>query len=71
MSDPRNLIHLIFEGVHPPEGKAGPLMPGFAGALTDQQTVDLVGYLRSHFTDQPPWKNVNDAVNELRRERAQ
>jgi nicotinate dehydrogenase subunit B len=71
MSDPRNLIHLVLEGVRPPEGKPGPFMPGFAGALTDKQTADLVAYLRGHFTDQPAWKDVDGAVAEVRRGSAQ
>jgi mono/diheme cytochrome c family protein len=45
-------------------------MPGFAGALTNQQAADLAGYLRSQFTDQPPWNNVEDAVATVRREQA-
>jgi mono/diheme cytochrome c family protein len=70
MPDPRNLIHLVFEGIRPPEGEPGHLMPGFAGALTDQQTADLVTYLRTNFTDQPPWNNVQDTVTKVRREHA-
>jgi mono/diheme cytochrome c family protein len=46
-------------------------MPGFAGALTDKQTADLVAYLRGHFTDQPAWKDVDGAVAEVRRGSAQ
>lgn len=71
MPDPRNVIHLIFEGVRPAEGEAGPRMPGFAGALTDQQTADLVTYLRGRFTDQPAWNDVKGAVGDVRGSGAQ
>jgi mono/diheme cytochrome c family protein len=70
MPDPRNLIHIMFSGIHPPDGTKGHWMPGFAGALTNQQAADLAGYLRSQFTDQPPWNNVEDAVATVRREQA-
>jgi mono/diheme cytochrome c family protein len=70
MPDPRNLIHILLAGIHPPEGAAGHWMPGFAGALTDQQTAELVGYLRGQFTDQPRWNNVDGTVDAVRREQA-
>ena len=34
------------------------MMPGFADALTDQQMAALVGYLRRHFSDRPPWPDL-------------
>ena len=37
-------------------------MPGFAGALTDQQVIALMTYLRSNFTDKPAWTGVDEAV---------
>jgi mono/diheme cytochrome c family protein len=57
MPTPRNLIHIIREGIVPPDGEAGAWMPGYAGALTDEQLADLVTYLRST-TGKPPWPDV-------------
>ena len=37
-------------------------MPGFAGALTDEQVTALVQYLRVEFGRKPEWSNVDRAV---------
>lgn len=67
--DPRNLLHIILEGIHPTEGEAGPLMPDFAGALTNDQIGTLVAYLRSHFTTRPAWTDIDKRLTELRTSR--
>jgi mono/diheme cytochrome c family protein len=64
--DPRNLLHIILEGIHPAEGEAGPVMPDFAGALTNGQIATLVAYLRSHFTTRPAWADVDKRLTEIR-----
>ena len=56
MPDPRNLIHVIMDGIEPPAGTPAALMPGFADALTDRQVVALAKYLRATFSDQPAWR---------------
>jgi mono/diheme cytochrome c family protein len=63
--DPRNLLHIILEGIHPTEGEAGPLMPGFAGALTNAQIGTLAAYLRSHFTTRPAWTDIDKRLTEV------
>ncbi len=68
--DPRNLLHIILEGIHPTEGEAGPLMPDFAGALTNAQIGTLVAYLRSHFTTRPAWTDIDKRLTEIRASRA-
>jgi mono/diheme cytochrome c family protein len=67
--DPRNLLHIILEGIHPTEGEAGPLMPAFAGALTNAQINTLVAYLRSHFTTQPAWTDIDKHLSGVRSSR--
>ena len=67
--DPRNLLHIILEGIHPNEGEAGPLMPGFAGALTNAQIGMLLEYLRSHFTTRPAWTDIDKRLSEVRASR--
>jgi mono/diheme cytochrome c family protein len=66
MPDPRNLIHVVRDGIEPPVGAPAALMPGFADALTDQQIATLVNYLRSNFTDRPAWNDVEGAVRKIR-----
>ncbi|WEX09700.1 cytochrome c [Chelativorans sp. AA-79] len=63
--DPRNLIHIIEQGVQPPEGRPGPYMPGFEGALTQEQMVALTSYLRERFTDLDPWEDLEGAATEI------
>ena len=64
--DPRNLIHVILDGVRPVDGEAGPIMPGFAGALTDEQVASLASYIRAHYTKQPAWTDLTRAVHDIR-----
>jgi len=61
---PRNLIHILLEGIHQPDGEAGPLMPPFAGALTDAQMAAVINFVRVNFSGQPAWSGVE---NEIRR----
>jgi mono/diheme cytochrome c family protein len=62
---PNNLIHIILEGIVPREGSAGPWMPAFEGSLTEQQTADLVTYLRARFGNGPAWKDVAGRVKSI------
>lgn len=66
--DPRNLIHVILGGVTTPDAAAAPLMPGFGHILTDQQVADLAGYLRTRFSGQPTWNDVEGQVARIRSE---
>lgn len=59
---PLNLVRIIEDGVKPPEGRPGRYMPGFAGALTNDQMVALATYLRGRFTGLEPWADVADVV---------
>ena len=65
--DPRNLIHVVLDGVHPAEGEAGPIMPGFAGNLTDSQIAALVSFVRARYSDRPAWSGVETTIAEARR----
>lgn len=62
LPEPRNLIKIIREGITPAAGEPGRSMPGYAGALTDEQITALVHYLRADFTKAPQWRNVQDEV---------
>jgi hypothetical protein len=41
-------------------------MPDFAGVLNDQQLAELLVYLRSRFSDKPPWSNVDADIRAAR-----
>jgi mono/diheme cytochrome c family protein len=63
---PRNAVHIIIDGIHPPIGQAGPIMPSFSGALTDAQIAAVVTYLRATFSDRPAWTNIADEIRRAR-----
>ena len=62
LPEPRNLINIIRNGITPAEGEPGRWMPGYAGALTDEQVTALVDYLRADFAKAPAWRNARDEV---------
>jgi mono/diheme cytochrome c family protein len=64
--NPRNIINVTLHGLHPPEGERGSIMPGFAGALSDEDLAALLGYLRARFSDQPPWPDVSKDIEQAR-----
>jgi mono/diheme cytochrome c family protein len=64
--DPRNAIRIVVEGIQPRPGESGAQMPGFAGELTEAQTVAVVDYLRRRFSDRPRWAGVGDSVRRIR-----
>lgn len=65
---PRNLIHIIQDGIIPPGGERGRFMPSFAGALTDEQMAALLTYVRTDLGKQPAWRDVRDHVQRVRQE---
>jgi nicotinate dehydrogenase subunit B len=66
LPSPGNLIRIILQGMAPPDGERGPFMPGFAGALTDDQVASVVTYLRATYTDRPAWTNVDREVRKAK-----
>lgn len=56
--DARNVLHIVLDGIWPEAGEKGPLMPGFEGALTDEQLVSLLGYMRVHFAKRSAWGDI-------------
>jgi mono/diheme cytochrome c family protein len=65
--NPRNVINVVLAGLPAAaDGEMGPIMPGFAGAMTDQQLANLLEYLRSRFSDRPPWPDIATDVREAR-----
>jgi mono/diheme cytochrome c family protein len=68
--DPRDALRVVVDGVHPESGEAGAIMPGFGGALTDEQIAAVVDYARARFSAAPRWINVADTLRKIRREDA-
>jgi mono/diheme cytochrome c family protein len=64
--DPRNLIHVINEGIQPPEGVPDRSMPAFGRSLSDTDLIDLVAFMRLNFSKQPAWKDVAAQVGRIR-----
>jgi mono/diheme cytochrome c family protein len=60
---PANFIHIVRDGIHPPNGQRGPIMPGFEGALTNQQITTLANYVRQQYSQKPAWQNVEKTVS--------
>ena len=56
--DPRNVIHIVFDGIRPPRGALQRSMPEFGASISDADIVDLLKYVRWHFTDRPAWEDV-------------
>jgi mono/diheme cytochrome c family protein len=42
-------------------------MPGFADSMSDAQIAALLTYLRSRFSQQPAWSDLDSVVAEARR----
>jgi mono/diheme cytochrome c family protein len=65
--DARNVVNVVLSGVRPVEGERSPIMPGFAGSMNDDQIAALLNYLRTRFSSQPAWTNVEKTVADARR----
>ena len=57
--DPRNVIHIVFDGIRPPRGATQRSMPGFGASISDGDLADMLKFLRWHFSDQPPWEDID------------
>jgi mono/diheme cytochrome c family protein len=65
--DPRNLANIVLDGVRPVEGERSPIMPGFAASMNDGEIVALLNFLRSRFSKEPAWSDVEKTVEDARR----
>jgi len=55
----------VLDGIAPSGGRAGPLMPGFAGAFTDAQLASLLRYLRAHYSPGPAWRDLDGTLRSI------
>ena len=64
--NPHNLVNVVITGIPAAAGERGPIMPGFAGVLTDEQLAELIRYVRSRFSDKPQWADIASDVRDAR-----
>jgi mono/diheme cytochrome c family protein len=63
---PKNLVNVILYGLPAADASTAPVMPGYAGAMSDAQVVELVKFLRAALSSEPPWDRVEAIVHEAR-----
>lgn len=66
VESPDNLIRITLEGVSVKSGLPGVMMPGFATALSDEDMVSLLSFMRRTQSTEPPWPNLAERVRQLR-----
>jgi mono/diheme cytochrome c family protein len=59
---PRNLVNVILYGLPATAGETSPVMPGFAGALSQREVVQLATWMRARFSERAPWPDVERHV---------
>jgi mono/diheme cytochrome c family protein len=64
---PRNVLHVILNGIARRPGESGPFMPPFDGTLTDAQIVEITAYIRDRFSGAPAWSNIADELGKIRK----
>lgn len=67
-SEPRDAIQIMLQGLRPPVGPRGPIMPAFADLLNDAQIGALAAYIRARYSDEPAWPGLDRAVAQARKE---
>jgi mono/diheme cytochrome c family protein len=61
-----NLVNIVLYGLPAVEAARAPIMPGFAGAMSDAQVVALSRYLRARFSDGRPWTDIAKSIHDAR-----
>jgi mono/diheme cytochrome c family protein len=64
--DPRSLIHIVRDGIEPPNGEPARWMPAFGAILSDEQTAALAAYLRRYGAAKAPWDHIEDDVRKAK-----
>jgi mono/diheme cytochrome c family protein len=66
--EPRNIILVTLAGLPAADGRAAGMMPGFDGAISDEDLAALLEYLRRRFSHEPAWSGVRTKIQTARRE---
>jgi mono/diheme cytochrome c family protein len=61
-----DFLRIVLNGIHPPLGERGTIMPAFDGTLTDAQIVALASYVRAHYSRQPAWTGIDGQLKSSR-----
>jgi mono/diheme cytochrome c family protein len=64
--NPQNIVNVMMYGLPPADGEASAVMPAFAGALSDDDMVAVLDYLRRTFGKQPAWPDLRKRVADTR-----
>jgi mono/diheme cytochrome c family protein len=64
----RNIILVTLAGLAAADGRAAGMMPGFDGAISDEDLTALLAYLRLRFSDEPAWSNLSSSIQVARHE---
>jgi mono/diheme cytochrome c family protein len=62
--NPQNIVNMTLYGLPAAESRTFGMMPGFAGTLSQDDMVALLGYLRATFSDKPAWDNAAEIVSD-------
>jgi mono/diheme cytochrome c family protein len=65
---PRNAIQLVLGGNPWGGSNSAHYMPPFADALSEEQIVDVLRYVRGNFTQRSPWPDLPKEVANIRKE---
>jgi mono/diheme cytochrome c family protein len=65
--DPRNLANIVLAGIRPVAGEPSPIMPGFAASMNNGEIAALLNFLRSRFSKEPAWSDIEKTVEDARR----
>ena len=64
-TNPQNVVNVTLHGLPAPEDQAGPVMPGFAGAIGEADLVALLAYARARFgAGEAPWDDLEARVRD-------
>jgi mono/diheme cytochrome c family protein len=64
--DPRSLLHIVRDGITPPDGEPGRWMPGFGAMMNDAQLTALAAYLRRYGANAAPWPELDETVQKAK-----
>jgi hypothetical protein len=64
--DPRNVIHIVEDGIRPPQASSARGMPPSGRGLNNEDMTMLVEFVRAHFSSEPAWPDVAARVIETR-----
>jgi mono/diheme cytochrome c family protein len=60
---PQNTVNMVLYGLPAADGEPGAMMPGYFGAISPDQMVALLDYMRSAFTGEPAWTDTREVVD--------